>query len=150
MNISIILIAMLLTSISEVQHKKNNEYADVLSVIVTGSEGNYTLKVKIKSPDKGCDQYADWWEVIDSQGKLLYRRILRHSHVGEQPFERSGGPVRISARREIFIRAHMNNQGYGGAAFGGTVQRGLNSIYLKQGFARDVATIPPLPGDCAF
>ncbi len=126
------------------------QYADVLSVAVSGSEGGYTFKVRIKSPDKGCDQYADWWEVIDSQGKLLYRRILQHSHVREQPFERPGGPIRISARREIYIRAHMNNAGYGGAAFGGSISQGLESMDIKADFASDLENISPLPEGCAF
>ncbi|MCB0054175.1 MAG: hypothetical protein KDE24_32035, partial [Caldilinea sp.] len=67
--------------------------ADVFGVTVRGDDGAYQFSVEIASPDTGCNQYADWWEVLDSDGNLLYRRILTHSHVDEQPFIRSGGPV---------------------------------------------------------
>ena len=60
--------------------------ADITAVKASGSDGNYQFSVTIKSPDTGCDQYADWWEVIDEDGNLLYRRILMHSHVNEIPW----------------------------------------------------------------
>ena len=104
--------------------------ADVLSVEVSGSPNAYQFSVQIASPDTGCEQYADWWEVLSEQGQLLYRRILLHSHVNEQPFVRSGGPVNIEADTVILIRAHMNKAGYGGITIKGTVQSGFNEVSL--------------------
>ena len=150
MNGIVVILMIYLMPFSNIVKVMDSQIADVLSVIVIGSEGNYNFKVKIHSPDKGCDQYADWWEVIDIQGKLLFRRILQHSHVNEQPFERSGGPIRISSNREIYIRAHINNTGYGGSVFGGSVGRGLESMELKPGFATGLEKTTPLPDDCAF
>jgi len=81
--------------------------ADVLSVEVTGSPNAYQFSVKIASPDTGCEQYADWWEVLSEDGQLLYRRILLHSHVNEQPFVRSGGPVNIPLfQRDVIFNPH--------------------------------------------
>lgn len=51
----------------------------------------------MRSPDRDCGLYADWWEVVGEDGRLLYRRILMHSHPDEQPFTRPGGPVAIAA-----------------------------------------------------
>ena len=50
--------------------------ATIVSVASSGSNANYTFSVGISSPDTGCDQYANWWEVITEDGTLLYRRIL--------------------------------------------------------------------------
>ncbi len=63
-----------------------NSFAEVSEVEATGQANNYTLAVTVSSPDTGCDSYADWWEVITPEGELLYRRVLLHSHVDEQPF----------------------------------------------------------------
>jgi len=124
--------------------------ADVTKVQVSGSPGGYYFSVTIRSPDKGCAQYADWWEVLGTDGKLLYRRVLLHSHTNEQPFERSGGPVPIQAETGAWVRAHMNTSGYGGAALKGSVKSGFTAATLPPGFAADAATQAPLPDGCAF
>lgn len=124
--------------------------AAIVKVTCTGGAGNYTLDVTIESPDTGCDQYADWWEVISPAGELIYRRILGHSHVDEQPFTRSGGPVDIGAKEEIIIRAHMNNMSYGTQVFRGNVSDELRPDSLSVDFAIELETMEPLPGDCAF
>ena len=124
--------------------------ADVVSVEVSGSPGAYTFSVEISSPDLGCQQYADWWEVIDADGYLVYRRILAHSHVDEQPFTRSGGPVEIEAETQLWIRAHMHPAGYGGMVLQGSVLDGFSPSELSPDFASDLETSPPLPGECAF
>ena len=53
--------------------------ADVVSVSASGTDGAYELLVGVRSPDTGCSQYADWWEVVSEDGALLYRRILNHT-----------------------------------------------------------------------
>lgn len=124
--------------------------ADVISVEVSGNEGAYRFSVGINSSDTGCDQYADWWEVISEDGALIYRRILLHSHVDEQPFVRSGGSVAISPDSVVWVRAHMHPGGYGGAAFRGSVQAGFSEAELGLDFADDLAEELPLPDGCAF
>jgi hypothetical protein len=125
-------------------------FANVLSVQVTGNPGKYRFEVKVDSPDTGCEQFADWWEVINGDGQLLYRRILLHSHVDEQPFVRSGGPVEISPDEVVFVRAHMNTTGYGGQVMKGAVQAGFEPVEVEAGFGSDPERIPPQPEDCAF
>jgi hypothetical protein len=128
----------------------SRDLADVISVSITGQADQYYFSVGISSPDAGCHQYADWWEVTSTEGELLYRRILLHSHVNEQPFERSGGPVEIDPDQGVLVRAHMNPAGYGGAAFEGTVEGGFRQVELGTDFAPDLGRTPPLPEDCAF
>ncbi|MGF1569090.1 MAG: hypothetical protein ACFCVD_13640 [Nodosilinea sp.] len=126
------------------------DFATVLEAKVTGEPGRYTFTVKIASPDTGCDRYADWWEVISPEGELLYRRILAHSHVDEQPFARSGGPVPVQPDQPILIRAHMNEQGYGNQVLQGTVAAGFTSVTLANPPAPDLASQLPLPRGCEF
>ena len=124
--------------------------ANVTAVECTGQTNNYTLHVTIASPDTGCDQYADWWEVFTPDGSLIYRRILAHSHVDEQPFTRSGGIVAVTPDQEIIVRAHMNNLGYGTQVYRGNVGTGLIQDSLAADFAIALETTEPLPSDCAF
>jgi hypothetical protein len=128
----------------------NNKYADVTNVSIRGDVNNYTFSVTLSSPDSGCKQYADWWEVISEGGDLIYRRILGHSHTAEQPFTRSGGKVDISANQTVWIRAHMNNNSYGGITFKGSQVSGFNQAEMPEGFALDLEKAQPLPDGCAF
>lgn len=124
--------------------------ADVTAVRVRGRAGAYEFDVEVKSPDTGCQQYADWWEVVGTDGKLIHRRVLAHSHPDEQPFARGGGPVPIAADTVVWVRAHMNTAGYGGAAFKGSPAGGFVRAELAPSFAADLARRPPLPDGCAF
>ncbi|MDY8136103.1 hypothetical protein U0D62_10840 [Aquimarina sp. 2201CG5-10] len=124
--------------------------SSVTEVSVSGQEYDYTFNVGIKSPDTGCKQYADWWEIVSEDGELIYRRILLHSHVGEQPFTRSGGSVNINKDQTVFIRSHMNNKGYGEVVFKGSVSKGFKRYVLTSEFANELQTISPLPKGCRF
>jgi hypothetical protein len=124
--------------------------ADVVGVRASGSPGAYRFSVTIRSADTGCAQYADWWEVVGADGRLLYRRVLLHSHADEQPFERAGGPVPIRSDTSVWVRAHMSTTGYAGVAFKGSVASGFAAATPAPGFAAAVATQPPLPDGCAF
>ena len=124
--------------------------AKVMAVECSGEPNDYTLSVTIQSPDTGCDQYADWWEVIYPDSSLIYRRVLLHSHVNEQPFTRSGGPVNVGPDDFIYVRAHMNNSGYGAQVFSGNVRDGLILDSLPENYAANLAMTAPLPDDCDF
>jgi hypothetical protein len=122
--------------------------ADVERVAVTGSSGSYLFQVTVRSPDRGCGQYASWWEVVTAEGELVYRRVLKHSHIDEQPFTRSGGPVPVAADQVVIVRAHMEPGGYGGTAHKGTAASGFRVTQLAEGFAADLARKAPLPEGC--
>ena len=129
---------------------QNNSTAEVLEVQTRGEANNYTFAVTVSSPDTGCDRYADWWEVITPEGELLYRRVLLHSHVDEQPFERSGSPVKIQPQQQVIVRVHMSSDGYSPLARQGTVESGFAAVRLSEGFAKNLESVEPLPKNCAF
>ena len=110
----------------------------------------YTISVGISSPDTGCTQYADWWEIVTPDGTLLYRRILGHSHVTEQPFVRSGNTVTLDKDQEVYIRMHMNNTGYSDLGHYGSIATGFKAVALPTDFALGLAKEKPLPTGCGF
>lgn len=122
----------------------------VTDLQVGGQASDYTFFVSLRSDDTGCAQYADWWEVVDTRGHLVYRRILAHSHPGEQPFTRPGGPVDLEEDQVVYIRGHMNKTGYGSGWFKGSVRNGFSPVGADPGFAPELDRQPPLPKDCAF
>ena len=129
---------------------ENSTIAQVLKVEATGEANNYNFAVTVSSPDTGCDRYADWWEVITPEGELLYRRVLLHSHVSEQPFRRQGGTVKIQPQQKVIVRVHMFPDGYSSIAQEGTVESGFAAVTLPAKFAESLASVEPLPKNCAF
>jgi len=128
----------------------NETLSRITAVTSSGEANRYQFSVTLQSPDQGCNAYADWWEVVDESGKLLYRRILAHSHVNEQPFTRSGGPVAIAPDQTVIIRAHFNPTGYSPFAYRGSVVNGFEPTTPAQGFASERAQESPLPQGCSF
>ncbi len=134
----------------EVKNTIPTSQADVVSISVSGEPGEYNFSVTVSSPDQGCSQYADWWEIVSQDGELIYRRILLHGHVDEQPFTRSGGPVSIAADTIVLVRAHMHPGGYGGTALKGSLEQGFEQVELSADFAANLVETLPLPEGCNF
>lgn len=128
----------------------SRDHADVISISVSGEPGSYRFSVTVRSPDTGCDRYADWWEVVSPGGQLIYRRVLLHSHSGEQPFTRSGGPVDIQSDETVIVRGHMNGMGYGGAGLKGSVTGGFAPMEIPGAFGAGLDQLGPLPSGCAY
>jgi hypothetical protein len=153
----LIVAIMFLGACSDTATKTNGEnippdkpVANVISVLVNGDPKAYEFSVEIVSPDTGCGQYADWWEILSEDGILIYRRILAHSHVNEQPFVRSGKPVPIEANGIVYVRGHMHPDGYGGTVYKGSVENGFQEVTVSSDFAPSVEKEPPQPDGCAF
>jgi len=76
----------------------------------------YSFSVSVRHDDAGWKHYANWWEVVDQDGKVLGKRVLLHPHVNEQPFRRSLSGVKIPKTiNKVNVRAHDLVHGYGGA-----------------------------------
>lgn len=92
--------------------------ADVLKVDVEkAGSGSFNFDVTVQHADTGWDHYADKWDVLDPDGKVVATRTLHHPHVGEQPFTRSLSGVKIPADiAEVTVRAHDSVHAYGGRA----------------------------------
>ena len=90
--------------------------ADVIRAdIKQTGEGSFFIKVTVRHADEGWDHYANKWEVVAPDGKVLGTRTLYHPHVDEQPFTRSLSDVKIPASTtEITVRAHDSVHEYGG------------------------------------
>ena len=68
--------------------------ADVVAVEAAREDpGTWRFDVTVAHGDEGWDHYADKWEVLAPDGRVLGARVLLHPHVGEQPFTRSLGGV---------------------------------------------------------
>jgi hypothetical protein len=77
-------------------------------------DGTYTVSATIRHGDTGWGHYADNFEVLTPDGRLLGRRVLYHPHETEQPFTRSLGDVAVPAGiSRIVVRAHDKVHGYG-------------------------------------
>ena len=71
--------------------------------------GAYTISATIAHADTGWKHYADKFEVLAPDGRVLGTRVLYHPHVDEQPFTRSLGNVRIPAGiTSVIVRASDN------------------------------------------
>ena len=90
--------------------------ADIVEVKVrmTGSD-TFSFDVTVRHADEGWKHYADKWDVVAPDGKVLGTRILYHPHVDEQPFTRSLSGVKISDTiKEVTVRGHDSVHKYGG------------------------------------
>ena len=90
--------------------------ADVVDVQASKtSSATYSFDVTVQHADTGWDHYADKWEVLGPDGKVLGTRVLMHPHVNEQPFTRSLSGVQIpQGVKTVTVRAHDKVHEWGG------------------------------------
>ncbi|WP_144904748.1 hypothetical protein [Halobellus captivus] len=87
--------------------------ANVVDVVIDGSDGEYSFDVTLHHDDEGEDGYADWWQVERLDGTRIGRRDLLHAHA-QQPFTRSDTFEIPSDVRCVAVRGHDQTHGYGG------------------------------------
>ncbi len=90
--------------------------ADVTQVeVIRTGPGVFRFSVSVLHQDEGWDHYADRWELLAPDGRILATRTLYHPHVDEQPFTRSLNSVKIPADiGQVEVRAHCSVHAYGG------------------------------------
>ena len=113
----------------EIKMKRIFETLIIITVLLTGGQAfggevkivnvevscssSCTFSVTLKHGDEGWEHYANQWDVMTMDGKLLKSRVLYHPHVDEQPFTRSLSGVKIPVgTTEVRIRAKDLKHGY--------------------------------------
>ena len=111
-----ILLAVLLSLVAGFAISAHAGEADVVGVKVRPDSGDtWRFDVTVAHGDTGWDHYADKWDVVGPDGKVLKTRVLAHPHEAEQPFTRSLGGVFIPPDvAEVTLRAHDSVHEYGG------------------------------------
>lgn len=72
-----------------------------------------TFRVTLEHADEGWHHYADRWDVLTLDDRLLKTRVLHHPHVNEQPFTRSLSGVAVpEEHKQVKIRARDSKHGY--------------------------------------
>jgi hypothetical protein len=87
--------------------------ADVIAATAKrNADGTYRIDATIKSRDTGWDYYAERFEVVTKDGRILATRVLLHPHQDEQPFTREVDNVKIpDGISEVKVRALMKRKG---------------------------------------
>jgi hypothetical protein len=89
--------------------------ADVVAATADCSASTCTFTATVRHADQGWSHYADAWEVVAPDGRILGTRVLQHPHVEEQPVTRDLRDVAVPADvGSVRIRAHDSVHGYGG------------------------------------
>ena len=95
----------------------SSSHAGEVSILAVSVEcsGSCTFSVTLEHDDQGWNHYANQWDVVTLEGKLLKSRVLHHPHDNEQPFTRSLSGVRIpDGVDKVKIRARDSKHGYSG------------------------------------
>jgi len=98
--------------------------ADIVDVAIQALGGDrYRIDATVLHADTGWDHYANRWDVLDANGKLLGSRELLHPHVNEQPFTRSLTLTIPADVDTVTIQANDSVHELGGATMDITVPR---------------------------
>ena len=90
--------------------------ADVVKAkAVCSQDSTCNFSVTLKHEDSGWDHYANRWEILSLDDKVLGVRVLHHPHVNEQPFTRSLHGISVPPSiKKVKVRAQDSVHGYGG------------------------------------
>jgi len=95
-------------------------FADEVRIVDVGVEcsSSCSFAVTLEHADTGWDHYANQWDVMTLDDKLLGSRVLYHPHENEQPFTRSLSGVKIpQGVSQVKIRARDKLHGYSSQEF---------------------------------
>ena len=91
-------------------------FADVVKIVnvrLVQHASTWRADVTLKHDDKGWNDYADAWRLVDEDGKEIATRTLYHPHVNEQPFTRSLSDFFIPAdKKVVIVEAHDKVNGW--------------------------------------
>ncbi len=90
-------------------------FADEVRIVKVKVEcpGSCTFSVTLEHDDEGWHHYANQWDVMSLDGRLLGSRVLYHPHEHEQPFPRSLSAVIVpEGISQVKIRAMDSVHGY--------------------------------------
>jgi len=94
------------------------EAAVLDATVIANANGTYGVSASIFHKDEGWSHYADKFDVLTPNGKVIGTRVLYHPHVNEQPFTRTLGSVQVPVGvTEIIVRAHDLIHGDGKRTF---------------------------------
>ncbi len=69
----------------------------------------FSFTTTVSHADTGWKHYANKFEILTPDGKVLGTRVLYHPHVDEQPFTRGSGSVKIPPGiTSVIVRAWDN------------------------------------------
>ena len=109
---------------------------------------SYSIYATVKSSDKDCNHYVNWWEAVSEDGELLCRFVLSHPHSREQPFNRGGSTKSINDDTVFYVRAHMHPFGYSNKGMKGSVKTEFEPVEIPEGFAANLANEGELSSYC--
>ncbi len=92
--------------------------ADVVDGKISAlGDNRYRIDATVLHADDGWDHYANRWDVLDTDGKVLGTRVLGHPHDNEQPFTRSLTITLPPGTTLIRLQANDSVHGLGGKLF---------------------------------
>ena len=89
--------------------------ADVVDGKITAlGDGRFRIDATVLHEDAGWDHYADRWDVLAADGRILGTRELAHPHENEQPFTRFLTLTLPEGISVVMLRANDSVHGLGG------------------------------------
>ena len=106
--------AMVLAALCAAPPLRAGEPAVLDVQVAANPGGTYSFQVTVTHKDEGWSHYADAWDVLSENGRILATRTLYHPHVDEQPFTRSLARVAVPIGvKKVTVRARDSVHGFG-------------------------------------
>jgi hypothetical protein len=91
------------------------EFPDVIDVVIIPTADSYTFNVTLSSPYDSASRYADAFRIMSPEGEVYGVRELLHDHAYEQPFTRALRQIYIPENvTEVIVQGRDQQYGWGG------------------------------------